>query len=151
MLANPISWQSQWPFDDRIIAQVKKLFDEYRRIFDQSLSKSKELGDMLRFLPGVVVQKHMSLRAMAVLYKIKPELLERLIKSFLEPLRDASPIEPLIHIFPYYRRGLDGYLSGFLQNRDRSQVYYCDPELQHIFICRHLLPLLDGSNAFDLQ
>jgi hypothetical protein len=116
-------------------------------MFDQSLSKSKDLGDMLRLLPGVVVQKHMSLQGMAVLYRIKPELLERLIK----PLTHVSLNEPLRRVFPFYRHGLDGYLSGFLQNRERSQVYYCDPKLQHISICRHFLSLLDGFNAFDFQ
>ena len=40
-------------------------------MFDQSFSKSKDLGDMLRFLPGVVVQKHMSMQGMADLYRIK--------------------------------------------------------------------------------
>ena len=60
MLANPIS---EWPFDDVIITQVKKMF---RRMFDQSLSKSKALGDMLRLLPGVAVQRHMSMQGMAV-------------------------------------------------------------------------------------
>jgi hypothetical protein len=42
-------------------------------------------------------------------------------------------------------------LSGFLQDRDRSQLYYCDPMLQHIYICRHFLSFLNGSNASDLQ
>ena len=147
MLANPIS--EEWPFDDVIIAQVKKMF---RRMFDQSLSKSKALGDMLRLLPGVAVQRHMSMQGMAVLYRIKPELLERLIKSFIKPLRHVSPLEPLIRVLPFYRIGfLDSYLSGFLQNQERSQGYYCDPKLQHISICRHFLFLLDRSNAFDLQ
>ena len=58
-------------------------------------------------------------------------------------------IEPLQPSPPQYK--LDDHLSGFLQDRDRSQLYYCDPKLQHIFICRRILSLLDGSNAFDLQ
>ena len=95
---------------------------------------------MLRFLPGVVVQNHMSVQGMAVLYKIKPDLLERLIKFTIEPLKPFPP-----------RYMLDDYLSGFLQDRDRSQLYYCDSMLQHISICHHFLSLLDGSNAFDLQ
>ena len=107
---------------------------------DQSCSKSKDLGDMLRRLPGVVVQKHMSIQGMADLYRIKPDLLERLIKKKIEPL-ESSP--------SHYT--LDNYLSGFLKDRDRSKHYYCDPILQHISICRHFLSLLDGSNAFDLQ
>ena len=33
------------------------------------------------------------------------------------------------------------------QLEDRSQLYYCDPMLQHISICRRFLSLLDGFNA----
>ena len=110
-------------------------------MFDQSLSKSKDLSDMLRFLPGVVVQKPMSMRGMADLYGIKSDLLEQLIKSTIEPLKLSS----------YARYKLDGYLSLFLQDRYRSLVYYCDPMLQNISICRHFLSLRDGSNAFDLH
>ena len=121
------------------------MFDQYRKIFDQSLSNSKDLGDMLRFLPGVVVQKGLSIQGMADLYKIKPYFLERLIKSIepLTPLRCA--------VYPRYL--LDDYLSDFLQDRDRSQSYYCDPENQHISICRQFLSLLDRStgNLFDFQ
>jgi hypothetical protein len=157
MLANPNSWlysaySSQWDLqvDDRleIRAKFKILFDGYRKMFDQSFSKSKDLGDMIRFLPGVVVQKPMGIRGMADLYRIKPDLLERLIKSTIEPLGPS-------HVFPSrspcYTYILDGYLSGFLQDRDRSQLYYCDPILQHISICRHILSFLDGFNAFDFQ
>ena len=114
-------------------------------MFDQSLSKSNDLGDMLRLLPGVVaVQDEMSIQGMADLYRIKTDLLERLIKSTIEPLRPA-------HVSPTSHYRLDGYLSVFLQDRDRSQQYYCDPKLQHTSICRHFLSFLDGSNAFDLQ
>ena len=129
---------------DEFRAKFKILFDGYRKMFDQSLSKSKDLGDMLRFLPGVVVQKHMGRQGMADLYRIKPDYLEGLIKSTIEPLKP-----PHVSSYPRYR--LDSYLSGFLQDRDRSQLYYCDPMLQHISICRRFLSLLDGSNDFDLQ
>ena len=112
-------------------------------MLDQSLSKSKDLGAMLRFLPGVVVQKRMSMQAMADLYSIKSDLLGHLIKSTIEPLTPSHA--------PYPCYILDGYLSGFLQDRDRSQHYYCDPMLQHISICRRFLSLMNGSNAFDLQ
>ena len=129
-------------FDNRMIrAKFNITVDGYRRMFDQSLSKSKDLGDMLRFLPGIVVQNHMSMQGMADLYRIKPDLLERLIKSTMEPLK-SSPGS-------YYK--LDDYLSGFLEDQDRSQHYYCDPMLQHISICRRFLSLVDGSNTFDLQ
>jgi hypothetical protein len=115
------------------------LFDGYRKMFDQLLSNSKDLDDMLRLLPGVVVQNPMGMQGMAYLYRIESDLLKRLrlIKFTIEP----SP--------PRYI--LDDYLSDFLQDRDRSQLYYCDPMLQHISICRQILLLLDGSNAFDLQ
>ena len=140
------SWQSSAPYDvvDRIRGKLKKLFDLYRTMFDQSLSKSNDLGDMLRFLPGVVVQNDMSMQGMAKLYRIKPDLLERLIKSTVEPLRPA-------HLSPRSRYRLDGYLSGFLRDPDRSQLYYCNPMLQHIYICRHFLSLLDGFNVYDRQ
>ena len=130
--------------DDRIGAKFKILFDGYRKMIDQSFSGSKDLVDMLRFLPGVVVQKRLSMQGMADLYRIKPDFLERLIKSTIEPLR-SSPCDP------YTRYILDDYLSGFLQDGDRSQLYYCDPMLQHISICRHFLSLLDRSIVFDLQ
>ena len=113
-------------------------------MIDQSFSKSKDLGDMLRFLPGVVVQKNLSMQGMAALSGVKPDFLEHLIKS-IELLRPSD-----IDLNP---RGymLNDPLSGFLQDRDRSQLYYCDPELQHISICGRILSLLDPSNVFYLQ
>ena len=121
----------------------RKMFGHYRKMFDQSLSNSKDLGDMIRFLPGVVVQKRLSMQGMADLYRVRPNILEHTIKS-IELLRSSS-----LDFSPGYM--LDDYLSGFLQDRDRSQLYYCDPELQHISICRQILSLLDRSNVFDLQ
>ena len=109
-------------------------------MFDQSLSKSKELGDLLRLLPGVVVQKGMSMQEMTDLYGIKQDLLECLIESTIEPL-----------ILRSSRYTLDDYLSDFLLDKERSQLYYCDPMLQHISICRRILSLLDGANALDLK
>ena len=127
--------------DDRIRAKFKRMLDGYRNMIDHSFSKSKDLHDMLRLLPGVVVQKKMSMRGMADLYRIKLDLLECLVNSTIEPLRSTDT----------FRYTLDIYLSAFLQDRDRSQLYYCDPMLQHISICRNFLSLLDGSNAFDLH
>jgi hypothetical protein len=116
--------------------------------FLMSLSKSKDLGDMLRFLPDVVMLEDMSLQGMAELYTIELDSLEHLIKSTIEPLRPTD-------VFPNSRYSLrfrlDGYLSDFFQDRDRSQLYYCDSILQHISICRHFLSLLDGSNSFVHQ
>ena len=137
----------KYELDGRLRAQSKMLLDGYRKMLDQSFSKSKDLDDILSFLrilPGVVVQKPMSFQVMADIYRIKPNLLERLIKSAIGPL---SP--PRVSHGSCYT--LDDYLSGFLQDRDRSQLYYCDPMLQHISICRHFLCLLNGSSGFDLQ
>ena len=130
--------------DDQIKAKFKILFDGYRKMLDQSCLKSKDLGDVLRFLPGVVMQGPISMQGMADLYRIKPDLLERLIKSTIEPL--GPP-----HVSPDSRYTFDGYLSCFLRDRDRSRLYYCDPILQCISICRHFLSLLDGSSSFDFQ
>ena len=110
-------------------------------MFDHSFFKSNDLGDMLRSLAGVVVQKDLGLLGMSDLYRIGPNLLERIIKFVIEQL----------HPYPYSRYILDDYLSRFLQDPDRSQLYYCDPMLQHISICRHFLSLLDRSRTFDLQ
>ena len=109
-------------------------------MIDQTFSKSKDLGDMFRFLPGVVVQKNLSVQGMADLYKVKPDFLKRL-KS-IELLRPRG-------LLPGYV--LDDYLSALLQDRDRSHLYYCDPELQHISICRQILSLSYQSNVFGLQ
>ena len=109
-------------------------------MLDRLFSKSKELGDMLRLLPGIIVQKPLNMEGMANIYRIKPELLERLVKFTMEPLK-SSPSHYM----------LDNYLFDFLQDRDRSQLYYCDPMLQHISICRHFLSLLDGSNGYDFE
>ena len=112
-------------------------------MFDQSLSNSEDLGDLLRLLPGVVVQKDLSMQGMADLYRIQPDFLERFIKR-IELLRPSTD-----DLYPRYM--LDDYLSGFLKDRDRSQLHYCDPEFQHISICRQILSLLDQSNVFDDQ
>ena len=47
---------------DQIRTNFKILFEGYRKMFDQSFSNSKDLGGILRFLPGVVVQKHMNMQ-----------------------------------------------------------------------------------------
>ena len=139
MLTNPNSWHDYANLksdrDDRIRVKIKILLDGYRTMLDQSLSKSKDLGDMLRLLPGVVVQKPISIEVMVDLYRIEPDLLDRHVKSPFELLKKSG----------YGSYTLDEYLSGFLQDRDRSQLYYCDPILQHISICCHFLSLLDLS------
>ena len=124
---------------DGIGDKFEILLDAYRKMLDQSFSKSDELGDMLSVLPGVVVQKEMSKQGVVDLYRIEPDLLERLIESTIEPLRSSDGYI------------LDAYLSCFLQDQDRSGLYYCDPMLQNISICRHVLSLMSGSDAFDFQ
>ena len=100
---------------------------------------------MLRSLPGVVVQKFMDMQEMADLYGIEPDSLGR---SLL-----AWPIEIFFEIRGEAYYVLDRYLSDFLQDRDRSQHYYCDPMLQHLSICLRFLSLLHESNldGFDLR
>ena len=130
-------YYSQWvDLDETESREFMILLYGYRKIFDQSLSKSRDLGDMLRLLPGVIVQKEMTMQGMIELYGIK---LECLIKS-------TTGLLKLNHLSCYT---LDDYLSGFLQDRDRSQHYYCDPMLQHISICRHILSLLDITESLE--
>jgi hypothetical protein len=136
-------YSAQTPERISMTAKFQMLFHGYRKMIDRSFSKSKDLGDILRFLPGVVVQKHLSMQGMADLYRIKADFLEGLVRSVIEPL---GPFHDLHTCYI-----LDGYLSGFLQDRDRSQLYYCDPKDQHISICRHFLSLLDRSNVLGHQ
>ena len=122
--------------------KFKILLDGYRKMFDQLLSTSKDLDNMLRFLPGVVVQNDLGMQGMAYLYRIELDLLKRLIEFFFT-IESSKPSHP------QYK--LNDYLSGFLQDRDRSQLCYRDPMLQHISICRQILLLLDGANAVDFR
>ena len=141
----PSSWQySAQKIDDRI--SLTMLFDGYRKLTDQSFLESRDLADLLRFLPGVAVQKPLSTRGMADLYRIIPDFLNHLIESPIEPLKPSSSGNDL---HPCYV--LDDYLSGLLQDQDRSQLYFRDPMLQHISICRQFLFFLDRSNVFDLE
>ena len=128
------------PLDEEFIDRFKIMFDGYRKMIDQSFSKSKDLGDILRFLPGVVVQRGLSMEGMTVLYRIKAERLIKLTFQVVEVSYDD---------ISHYK--LNGYLSDLLQDRDRSQLYYRDPELQHISICRQLLSLLDRCHDLDLM
>ena len=130
--------------DNAIILRdkFKILFDGYRKMIDQSFFKLRDLGDMLRFLPGIVVQEYLNKQRMADLYRIEPDFLERLIK-YTTVSEGLGPSYACT--YDTHRYKLDGYLSGFLQDRDRSLLYYCDPMLQHISICRQILSLLDRS------
>ena len=55
-ITNPIGWGFS---SDRLGFEI--MFDGYRKMIDQSFSKSKDLGDILRVLPGVVVQKRLTM------------------------------------------------------------------------------------------
>ena len=101
------------------------MLNGYQRMFDQSFSKSKDISDLLKFLPGIVVQKHLSMQGMAELYRVKMDLLERLIESTMEPLNESATAKYM----------LVNYLSELLQDRGRSQLCYCDPILHHVAIC----------------
>ena len=70
--------------DEEFSDRFEIMFDGYRKMTDQSFSKSKDLGDILRLLPGAVVQKNLTMEGMAVLYRIKAGLLERLIRLAFE-------------------------------------------------------------------
>ena len=143
-MKNPDSWQYSdegW-LDHQISLEI--LYDGYRKIIDQSFSESNDLGDMLRFLPGVVVQQPLSMQGMVDLYRIKPSFWERLIKS------NMGLLIPIQHGL-FIRYTLDDYLSDLLRTPGRSQLYHCDSKLQYISICRQFLSLLDQSNVFDLR
>ena len=128
-----------WHYRDESL-DVRMVFHGYRKMIYQSFSESN-LGDILRFLPGVVVQENLSMQGMADLYRIKPDFLKR--------LKSLGLLRPSPHgLHPGYM--LDDYLSGFLQDRHSSHHYYCDPELQHISICLQILSLSYQSNVFDL-
>jgi hypothetical protein len=111
------------------------LFDGYRKIFEQSISRSIDLGDMLKYLPGITVQRYMTMQGMEDLYVV-PDLLECLIKSTFEPLKHA----------PYTLNSRCYMLNDYL-----SALLHCDPILQHISFCRNFLSLLDGSNFYNLE
>ena len=139
---DPEPWLSyanlKWGANGEIGVKFKKLLDGYRKMFDQSLSKSKDLGNILKLLPGVVVQSAIGMRGMADLYRIEPDLLDRVIKSPIELLKNGRVVNKSVLL-------LDEYLSGFLQDRGRSQLHYRDPILQHISICRHFMSLLNDG------
>ena len=72
--------------------KFKILFDGYQKMIDHSFSNSKDLGDMLRFLPGVVVQMDLSMLGMTDLYGIRPDFLKRLESiGLLRPSPQARP------------------------------------------------------------
>ena len=83
-LADKILQSDDWSYstesDREMTDKILPLHVEYRKMFDQPLSKSKDLSDMLRILPGVVVQHPVSMQGMADLYRIKPDLFECFIK-----------------------------------------------------------------------
>lgn len=131
------------PDSEHLQPKICKVFDDYQKMLDQSFlfATSGDMGDLLRLLPGIAVQRDLTVQGMASLYKVKVNQIERLIISFEGLTLRYSKFgdDP--------RYVLERYLSRFLRDRDRSQLCYCDPILHHISICRHFLSLLDGSNA----
>ena len=111
MLTNPNSLHDYLNLDSDLYNGIRDKFnallDRYQKILDQSLSKSKDLGVILRLLPGVVVQNEIGMQGMADLYRIKPHLLHRLVKY---------PIEPLKMVARSHKFTMDRYLSGFLKD-----------------------------------
>ena len=137
MLTNHNSWHddAQLDLDDRPGVKFKLLLDAHRKMLDLSLSKWKDLGNILRLLPGIVVYNENGMQTVPDFYGIEPHLWDRIVKSPIEVLK----------MTPSGTYTLDEYLSGFLQDRDRSRLYYCDPIIQHISICRYILSFLDLS------
>ena len=129
------------------IANFKALFDGYQKMLDQSLifvfSKPGGIRDLLRFLPGIVVQKGLTMQGMADLYGVDMDVLKPLITSNNDLLSSSNNRLGSDH-------RLTDYVGGFLQDQSRSQLCYCDPISHHIFICRHFLSLL-GSNPSHLK
>ena len=125
-VSSPLGYVAQ-SLDDRISLKDKMeiLLYGYRKMLDQRFLKFKDLSDMLRLLLGIVVQKHLNMQQMADLYRIEPDLLVRLIKYTTVPERIGHA--PIFYYTARYK--LDDYLSNFLQDRDRSRLYYCDPML----------------------
>jgi len=117
------------------------LYQKIQKMLDRSLTKSSDISDLLRFLPGIVVQKGLTMQGMANLYRVKMDILDRLSKSTFEPFTKLGQSSYV----------LQDYLSDFLRDRDRSHHRYCDPMRHHVLICRQFLSLLDGSDVSDLQ
>ncbi|KAF8801464.1 hypothetical protein BYT27DRAFT_7147456 [Phlegmacium glaucopus] len=108
-----------------------RAYHEYQKILDRSFTESRDIGDLLRFLPGVMVQKGLSMQGMADLYSVKMDLLHRLF-------------EPFARVgLPFYE--LQGCLSTHLMR------YHPHYRLHHVLTCCQFLSLFDGSNARGLQ
>ncbi|KAF8816498.1 hypothetical protein BYT27DRAFT_7182054 [Phlegmacium glaucopus] len=116
--------------------QLFGVFHGFQKMIDQSFIESVDISDLLRLLPGVVVQKGLSIQGVADLYRLKMDLLDRFSKSALEPF--VLPERPFYVLW--------NYLSAFFMDPHRSHLFHCDPILHHVLICRQLFSLLDGSN-----
>lgn len=126
-------------------SEVFRVCHGYQKMLDQcfvsAFSKARpDIGD-LRLLTGIVVQKSLTMEGMAHLYRVEVDQ----IKLFSQwALRTYKVNTPCTYT-------LEGDLSAFLRDSHRSQLYYYDPMLHHVFICRRLLSLLDESNASTFQ
>ncbi|KAF8816499.1 hypothetical protein BYT27DRAFT_7182055 [Phlegmacium glaucopus] len=110
------------------------VYDECRKMLGQSFTESNDICGLLRFLPGVVAQKGLSMQGINDLYSNKMDLLHRLLKHIARLGLSFGVLQDC--------------LSAFFMDRDRSHLYYC---LHHVLICCQVLSLLDGSNASDLR
>ncbi|KAF8816531.1 hypothetical protein BYT27DRAFT_7154580 [Phlegmacium glaucopus] len=62
-----------------------EVYHGYQKMLDRSFTESIDISGLLRLLPGVVVQKGLSIRGIANLYRVKMDILDRLSKPALEP------------------------------------------------------------------
>ncbi|KAF8816488.1 hypothetical protein BYT27DRAFT_7182040 [Phlegmacium glaucopus] len=120
--------------------EFSRVYHGYQKMLDRFLTEFSDIGDLLKFLPGVVVQKGLSMQGMADLYRVKMDLFHRLSKS---------AVDPFVRVGQSYM--LQGDLSAFFRGQGRSHLYCCDPLLHNVLICRQFLSLLDGSNASDVH
>jgi hypothetical protein len=67
--------------------------------FISTFSNSRDMRELLRFLPGIVVQKSLTMLGMADLYRVNMDMLEDYLSDLL---RDRGPsqvhhCEPMLH------------------------------------------------------
>ena len=87
------------------------------------------------------------MKRMADLYRIKPDLLDRVIKSTIA----SKPSHAPLILAAYW---MTTCLIFVLQDRDRSQLYYCDLKLDiflfAIISCLYCLKASTGLTVFHL-
>ena len=126
-------------------SEIFRVCHGYEKMLDQcfisAFSKARpDIGD-LRLLTGIVVQKSLTMQGMADLYGVEVDQI-KLLSQWAFRTYEVN-IQPSTYTPSTYT--LEGDLSAFLRDSHRSQLYYCDPVLHHVFICRRFLSLLDES------